>query len=543
MKLETKLGLSSAVLILAMLMSAATAHQRVSDAARRAKHISTVRVPLLKDCYDLSNSLSDSIQALQANLLFGVNQSGAARFRAQRAEAMRSADRALRSIEDKESHFGSAEEMRQLSLARSELTSLRLLQESAEHLNDALAFNEVLAAYGQIFDLSAKLSKLIDDITERQQRQAEQETQRLDLANRRTLWTIWISVFVSCLVGGVFSTLLGRSITAAVDLVVARADAIAGGDLTGVALVLPRDDQIGSLATAMNRMQDSLGAVLGAVADTAGSLTLSVAQMRLVSTHVHQRADEQSQQTEQAAGAMQEMSASIAEVSQHTQSAAETARGAAQTARDGGLIVQEVLAAMHAISGSVAEAGAIVALLREDSFQISKIVTVIETIARNINLLALNAAIEAARAGDQGRGFAAVAVEVRRLAESTARATGEISTMIGGVQGRIRSMQDGVEAGGRIVGQGVLTTHQAGEALTRIIWMAEQVDRMIAQIAIAAAQQALGADQSSASLRAIHELAQEGVQEMADSAKGVEVLRSVARTLEQQVDRFQVDAA
>jgi methyl-accepting chemotaxis protein len=252
--------------------------------------------------------------------------------------------------------------------------------------------------------------------------------------------------------------------------------------------------------------------------------------------------DEQSEQTEHAATAMYEMSASITEVSRHAQSAAETAQSAAQTARDGGKIVREVLASMDEITRSVAEAGEIVVLLREDSGRISQIVTVIETIARNTNLLALNAAIEAARAGDQGRGFAAVAVEVRRLAESTARATGEISAMIAGVQERIRLIMLGVEDGTRVVGQGVLTTQNAGEALVRLIGMAEQVDRMIAQIAIAAARQADAADRSSHSLYSIHALANETVREMRTNTAAIEVLSSTAVKLERQVERFQTQS-
>jgi methyl-accepting chemotaxis protein len=248
--------------------------------------------------------------------------------------------------------------------------------------------------------------------------------------------------------------------------------------------------------------------------------------------------DQQSQQTQQAATAMQEMSASIAEVSRHTQSAAETARNAAETARDGGTIVKQVLGSMHSIATAVSDTAATVGLLGDDSRRISQIVTVIDEIARKTNLLALNAAIEAARAGDQGRGFAVVAGEVRRLAESTAQATGEIASMIQGIQDRTRTAIASMESGTGTVQQGVITTTQAGEALERIIGMAERVDRMITQIAIAASQQAVAADQSSASLDSIHSLSHDNLTEMATTAAGIESLRTTAVTLEQQVDRF-----
>jgi methyl-accepting chemotaxis protein len=290
----------------------------------------------------------------------------------------------------------------------------------------------------------------------------------------------------------------------------------------------------------MNGMQTALGGIIGTVAETAGSLTGSAASMRSASDQIHRRIDQQSQQTQQAATAMQEMSASIAEVSRHTQSAAETARSAAQTAREGGLIVKQMLGSMHSIATAVTETSSTVGLLGEDSKRISQIVTVIDEIARKTNLLALNAAIEAARAGDQGRGFAVVAGEVRRLAESTAQATGEIGTMIQEIQDRTKTAIASMASGTGTVQEGVVTTTQAGEALERIIGMAERVDRMITQIAIAASQQAAAADQSSASLDSIHSLSHENLTEMATTAAGIETLRGTAVTLERQVDRFQV---
>jgi len=239
---------------------------------------------------------------------------------------------------------------------------------------------------------------------------------------------------------------------------------------------------------------------------------------------------------------MQQMSASITEVSRHTQSAAETARSAAKTAHEGGAIVTRMLAAMQSIATAVSDTSSTIGVLGEDSRRISQIVTVIEEIARKTNLLALNAAIEAARAGDHGRGFAVVAGEVRHLAENTAQATGEISAMIQGIQDRTRTSIASMASGTATVEQGVLTTRQAGEALERIIGIAERVDRMIAQIAIAASQQAAAADQSSSSLDSIHTLSHDNLSEMATTTAGIETLRVTAATLKSQVERFQLGA-
>jgi methyl-accepting chemotaxis protein len=358
------------------------------------------------------------------------------------------------------------------------------------------------------------------------------------MSNRTVLVGLWGATLLGALVGGIISLVLIRRITRGITLVVDRACAIASGDLTGEPLNLGSSDQASKLAQAMQQMQDSLGNIIGTVTETSGSLTASAVSMSSATDHIHRRVEQQAQQTQQAATAMQEMSASIAEVSRHTRSAAETARSAAQTAHEGDTIVKQMLESMYCIATACKNASSAIGLLGEDSRRISQIVTVIDEIATKTNLLALNAAIEAARAGDQGRGFAVVAGEVRRLAESTAQATGEISAMIQGIQNRTQTAIASMASGTLTVEQGVVTTNRAGEALERIIGIAEQVDRMITQIAIAASQQAIAADQSSSSLDFIHTLSNDNLSEMATTTAGIESLRATAATLESRVERF-----
>jgi Methyl-accepting chemotaxis protein len=546
MKLESKLGLSTGFLIIAMFLSAYTAHVRIEEANHLSDVVTTSRLPIIMGSRDVDSHLTRTISSLESYMLFGLDPATSASFREARKQQFEMAQAAVDKLSQDSTHFDLGADSSRLAMLQSGLAKLKPLEEKVEALNETKTSQGTAQAYdtlqNQILPLERSLFTTVTDLAQSQMSQTNEELIQLRRANRSTLLTLWLATIFGAIIGGLLSVFLARRITKGVDLVAERANAIAAGDLTGDSLDLKSQDQIGSLATAMQQMQTSLSSIIGTVVHTSGSLTGSAASMRTASDQIHRRIDQQSQQTQQAATAMQEMSASIAEVSRHTQSAAETARSAAETARDGGTIVKEVLGNMHSIATAVSDTSSTVTLLGDDSRRISQIVTVIDEIARKTNLLALNAAIEAARAGDQGRGFAVVAGEVRRLAESTAQATGEIASMIQGIQDRTRTAIASMESGTETVQQGVVTTTQAGEALEKIIGMAERVDRMIAQIAIAASQQAAAADQSSASLDSIHSLSHENLTEMATTAAGIESLRSTAAALEQQVDRFRLQS-
>jgi methyl-accepting chemotaxis protein len=530
-----------------MLLSAFTATMRIQEANHLASTATTQHIPINATTRDLRIQVLISIHALESYMLFGIDPASAANFRHARQQTLTDADNAIGKLKEYAAHYNLGYDATRINELDAGLTSLKALEEKVEQLNESKTAQGTAQAYdtfqNQILPLEKAMYSLSGDLAQSQMTQANDEIVQLQHANNATLYTLWIATILGAIIGGFISIYLARRITKSIDLVAERANAIAAGDLTGEALDVTSRDQIGTLAQAMQQMQTNLGSIIGTVVHTAGSLTGSAASMRTASDQIHRRIDQQSQQTQQAATAMQEMSASIAEVSRHTQSAAETARNAAETARDGGTIVKQVLGNMHSIATAVSETSSTVTLLGDDSRKISQIVTVIDEIARKTNLLALNAAIEAARAGDQGRGFAVVAGEVRRLAESTAQATGEIASMIQGIQDRTRTAIASMESGTGTVQEGVTTTTQAGEALERIIGMAERVDRMITQIAIAASQQAAAADQSSSSLDSIHSLSHENLTEMATTAAGIESLRTTAVTLEQQVDRFNLRSA
>jgi methyl-accepting chemotaxis protein len=235
------------------------------------------------------------------------------------------------------------------------------------------------------------------------------------------------------------------------------------------------------------------------------------------------------------------MSASVTEVSTSSQQAADAASEAAETARDGGQTIEQSLASMRNIAESASNVAGRVGALGKRSEEIGKIIAVIEDIADQTNLLALNATIEAARAGEQGRGFAVVADEVRKLAERTTKATKEIASMIQNIQSETRLAVQAIEVSGREVDAGIERTVVAGKALHQIIEMADHVGAMIAQIAAAAARQSTSMQAINSNVTQISNLTKESSTAAHQTAKACSDLSNLASDLQQMVSLFKID--
>ena len=324
--------------------------------------------------------------------------------------------------------------------------------------------------------------------------------------------------------------------------VVGRAEAIANGDLTGSELVTRSKDELASLTAAINKMQRSLAEMLQSVASNAEQVASASEEISANATQSANSAETQKDQVNQIATAMQQMSATVRDVSGNSSRAADLARQASQTAREGGGIVEHTLSCMQALAAFVHESSAKVQELGSRSDQIGKIIGVIHDIADQTNLLALNAAIEAARAGEQGRGFAVVADEVRKLAERTSKATKEIADMIQAIQAETRIAVEKMQSGTVQVEKGVETTNRAGESLKQIIGQAQHVGDMVAQIATAVTEQSSATEQVNASMEQISKLVAESSNGAQQSADACGQLSRSALDMQEVVSHFKLAA-
>ncbi len=295
------------------------------------------------------------------------------------------------------------------------------------------------------------------------------------------------------------------------------------------------------IKNSINKLGDSLGNLLRKVSDSVQATASASAEISSSSEEMAAGTQEQSAQTTEVASSVEEMTSTIMQTTQHANTATENAKNAVSIANEGGNIVEQTVSGMRKISEVVQQAAVIVRELGDNSNQIGEIIQVIDDIADQTNLLALNAAIEAARAGEQGRGFAVVADEVRKLAERTTKATKEIADMIKKIQLDTGKAVDSIEAGTREVDKGKELAQKSGTALGQIIQGANETVDVINQVAAAAEQQSSAAELISKSIEGISSVTQQsasGTQQLANTA---EDLNKLTDNLHQLVAQFKVD--
>jgi methyl-accepting chemotaxis protein len=381
----------------------------------------------------------------------------------------------------------------------------------------------------------------LQEVVKSLQKQMQSDGRGLSAGVSATQLALLITTLLAAIVGCGAAVFISRRIVGNVGNLLHRAKAIASGDLTGQAIETSSHDELADLTTAVNEMQASLRSLLGSIEHNAESVASASEEISSAATQSAQGIQAQSTQAIQVATAVQEMAASVAEVSENSHRVADGARQAAETAKEGGKVVDKALEVMRAIAASVGATAGKIAELGKSSNQIGKIVAVIDEIADQTNLLALNAAIEAARAGEQGRGFAVVADEVRKLAERTTKATKEIAQMIETVQRETRTAVENMQSGTKQVELGVTTTTQAGASLAEIINAAQRVGEMVGQIATSAAQQSSATSEIKDRIESIAKITQESSSGAEQSARACQDLSGLALDLQQLVGRFQLD--
>jgi len=314
------------------------------------------------------------------------------------------------------------------------------------------------------------------------------EAQSLVQTLKSTLIFLTLS---SLILGVVCSVMFSRDLLMRLGSILTRAKHIADGDMAGEPLTVKGKDELSDLTSAINQMSSSLSDLVQKTADSMVEASKGTNKILVANQEMASGINVQTAQMEQIAAAVEELSNSSLEVASNCVSASDSSTKALELAKSGDSIVQNTLAQMVLIKGAFDDSSTAITSLSQQSKEIEDILSVIKGIADQTNLLALNAAIEAARAGEQGRGFAVVADEVRQLAGRTTEATSEVEGAIESMRRETENAVSMMVEGSIKVEQGVEMTNDAASALGNIITSVDNVVEQIQAIAATAEEQSM----------------------------------------------------
>ncbi len=538
LQLKHKMLLGMAVPLLLMLMLCGVAINIMNKINSGVETIYSDRVVPLKDL----KSIGDDYAVF---VIDAINKVNAGDFSAEQAKT--ALDEADKSIKQRWQDYTAT----QLTARESQLVNeaKRLFipaDEQIKRLQNKLATmsgniqgqlsQEIIPLYQVIDPISGKIADLV--------------TLQLDVARQerdqaQNLYSSSVVLFISLVSVAIIASLLlsvwvNRSVMLPIGDILTQLKKIrSDSDLT-VQFKTFNADELGQISDNLRDVISHLRGILNNIANAANTVSDSATELSSFTQQTNERMHRQQAETEQTATAMNEMTATVSEVAQSTTAAADSAHSADASAANGDSIVQESIASMVTLSAQIQGTAQVITHLANESQNIGRVLDVIKGIAEQTNLLALNAAIEAARAGEQGRGFAVVADEVRTLASRTHSSTQEIESMIATLQTGVQEAVTAMEQGITQVEQANSKANMAGEALKEIVVSVDSIAQLNTHIATAAEEQSSVAEDINRSIMAISDITQQSAQAANELTESVSNLSHLAENMRAEVARFRL---
>ena len=410
----------------------------------------------------------------------------------------------------------------QLNVLRNEFTLLppkMFVLRSADDWNKANYWLGTKAA-----PRASKILSLLDNMRLSQERLLKKDIQSAEDLVQTLQTTLITLTLLSLVVGIVSAVIFSRDLLTRLNAILTRAKSIAQSDMSGEPLAVKRKDELSDLTVAINQMSFSLSDLVKKTADSMVEASSGTAKILMANQEMATGVNKQTSQIETIASAIEELSNSSLEVANNCVTASNSSTSTLELAKSGGKVVQKTLSQMVEIQQAFDNSSQSISTLSVQSKEIASILSVIKGIADQTNLLALNAAIEAARAGEQGRGFAVVADEVRQLAGRTTEATTLVENAIDAMERETDSAVLMMAEGGKKVTLGVDMTSDAATSLNNIIESVDDVVLRIQAIAATAEEQSMTTAevaQNTESVSAVSHQVEKGISQVVELSSNV----------------------
>jgi methyl-accepting chemotaxis protein len=530
--LGKKLGLGFGLILVLMIVSTTLAYFKATSVEVVREKTAVVRTPTVICLRDLNGDIRQSVNKTRQAVLAGNEK--------ERFEAAKTAfekiwlviDKDISTLDALAPRWSRQADRESLASIKDELPKFRADQEEAVSMATSGQKEAIQNAGNLIADKvttrNTAISTALDKLAESHETLLTEGLTTLQSNVSSMIWTLWGSTLLALIIAIIVAVYLSRGISKATGAALGNAEAIAKGDLTSADITVASTDELGDLATALNKMQGKLRDVINSIGNNAQQVATASEEFSATSQQITANSEETSAQANVVSSATEEVNRNLQTVATATEEMSASISEIAKNASEAAKVAGEALKA-------AVETNATVTKLGVSSAEIGQVIKVITSIAQQTNLLALNATIEAARAGEAGKGFAVVANEVKELAKQTAKATEDISQKIAAIQTDTKGAVQAIGTISEIIGR-------VNDISATIATAVEEQSATTSEMSRNVAEAAKGSGEVSKNITGVAQAAQSTSSGATESLKAAQHLAQMSTELRGLVAQFRVDS-